>query len=122
MNYTNYKLLWIDDNSPDNSAYNLYRYLKNKNNKVKNKVKIIRNLQHLGIMANIHIYIKKYCGADDIVIICDADDSIIGIQTFQALNSIFKNPNYWYVHTRFLMKVDRRKKNSFVVGRSSKKL
>lgn len=62
MNYSNYKILWIDDNSIDNSAYNVYNYLKNKNLRIKNKLKIIHNFQHLGILANIHIYTHKYCG------------------------------------------------------------
>lgn len=62
MNYTNFKILWIDDNSTDNSAYNLYKYIKNKNMKIRNKIKIIRNLQRMGNMANTHIYTQKYCG------------------------------------------------------------
>lgn len=62
MNYSNYKILWIDDNSPDNSAYNVYKFLKKTDRDIKNKIKIFRNLQHLGIMANIHFYTKKYCG------------------------------------------------------------
>lgn len=62
MNYSNYKIIWIDDNSTDNSAYNVYKYLKNKNLRIKNRLKIIHNLQYMGIMANIHIYSQKYCG------------------------------------------------------------
>lgn len=56
------------------------------------------------------------------VIICDADDSIIGIQTFQAINSIFKRQDYWYVYSRFLMKLDKKHRYQFLLGSSSKKL
>lgn len=36
-------------------------------------------------------WIKKYCGNDDIVIVLDGDDSLIGNQVFQVLNNVYKN-------------------------------
>lgn len=63
----------------------------------------MRNLQHVGILANMHLYIKHYCNPSDIVIICDGDDSIIGIQTLNILNSVYKDPNTWFVYSSFLM-------------------
>lgn len=90
--------------------------------RIKNKIKIIYNLQHLGILANMHIYIQKYCGPDDVVIICDADDGIAGIQTFHILNSIYQDPRSCYVYSRFLMNDDNFQKNVYFIGPSSKKL
>jgi hypothetical protein len=59
--------------------------------KLKNKINIIHSLQHVGILANIHMYIKKYCGIDDIVMIVDGDDSLIGTQMFKVINKIYEN-------------------------------
>lgn len=67
-----------------------------------------------------HLYISYYCNPDDIVIICDGDDSIIGIQTLNVLNAIYKNPNTWFVYTRFLM--NSRDRDQFYLGPSSKPL
>ena len=72
--------------------------------KLKNKVKIIHNLQHIGILGNMHLYIKNYCGANDIVTIVDGDDSLIGTQVFQILNSVYKNKDYWFVYSGFLLR------------------
>lgn len=74
--------------------------------KLKNKIKIIHNLQHVGIMGNIHMHIKHYCGQNDIILIVDGDDSLIGTQTFKILNKIYQNPDYWLVHSKHLVRTD----------------
>lgn len=75
--------------------------------KIKNKIKIIRNLQHIGMMGNMHMYIKNYCGENDIVVICDTDDNLVGTQVFKILNSVYENPNYWYVYSRYVSPTNR---------------
>lgn len=54
-------------------------------------------------------WIKKYCGDDDIVIVLDGDDSLIGNQVLQVLNNVYKNQKYWYVYSNYA--------NSFPNGR-----
>lgn len=49
-------------------------------------------MQHIGILSNMHIHILKYCNPNDVIVITDADDSIIGFQTLHILNSKYKNP------------------------------
>lgn len=39
-----------------------------------------------------HIHIGKYCNPKDIVLIIDADDSIIGSQVLHILNIKYRNP------------------------------
>lgn len=71
---------------------------------LKSKIKIIRNLQHMGALANFFFWIKKYCNENDIVINVDTDDSLIGYQVFQIFNSIYKNENLWYVYSKNIVK------------------
>lgn len=48
QNYTNYKVVFVDDASPDNTAYKLHNYLKDKPWKLKNRIQIIRNSKRMG--------------------------------------------------------------------------
>ncbi len=35
--------------------------------KIKNKIKIVNNMQYLGTLANMYFWIKRYCSNDDII-------------------------------------------------------
>lgn len=118
MNYTNYHIVWVDDFSPDNSAYAVYNYVKNSKMDLRFKLKIIHNLQHVGVLGNMHLYIKNYCKSDDVVLICDGDDAFIGTQSFQVLSAIYRDPNTWFTYSRFLMTTDQ--VDQFSIGPSSK--
>lgn len=48
QNYTNYKVVFVDDASPDNTAYKLHSFLKDKPWKLKNRIQIIRNSKRMG--------------------------------------------------------------------------
>ena len=64
---------------------------------------MIHNLQKLGPLANMNFWIKKYCKSDDIVVIIDADDKIIGRQGFKIINSLYRSPNIWYAYSKFIL-------------------
>lgn len=63
---------------------------------------MIHNLQKLGVLANMNFWMKKYCEADDIVVVIDADDIIIGRQGLKIINSIYKSPNVWYAYSKYV--------------------
>lgn len=50
---------------------------------------IVRNLQRLGSLANFHIWVRKFCNDDDIVLVVDNEDRLIGQQTLKILNSAY---------------------------------
>lgn len=50
-----------------------------------------------------HFHIEKYCNPDDIVVITDADDCIVGTQTLHILNKKYLNPEIWVLYSKFLM-------------------
>lgn len=58
--------------------------------RLNNRISIVHNLQHLGVLANMYFWIRKFCSEESIVLIIDGDDSIIGHQVFQVINSIYK--------------------------------
>lgn len=71
--------------------------------KLKNKIKIIRNIQRIGYLGNIQLHTKLYCDNNDIVVVCNGEDNLIGTQTLQILNKIYDNQNYLYVYSRYLV-------------------
>ncbi len=92
----------VDDHSPDGSALHYIKYLEKTNYKLKNRLKIVHTLQNLGALANMYIWVQKYCDSESVVINIDADDSLIGRQAFKVINANYQNPNIWYIYTRFL--------------------
>jgi hypothetical protein len=102
MNYTNYKVVWVDDFSGDNSAYHIHKYLSTTTMKLKSKITIIRNNQHVGSLGSMHLHINRYCGKEDIIVACHGDGTLVGTQSFNILNKVYQNPEYWMTYSRSL--------------------
>lgn len=91
QNYTNFHVVYIDDNSPKGEVEGIYNYLETEKFNIRNKVKIIHTFDRLGALANKYFWIRKYCNTNDVVVVIDADDGLVGTQVFQVLNSLYKN-------------------------------
>jgi glycosyltransferase involved in cell wall biosynthesis len=102
QNYTNYHIVLVDDFSPDNTAYELYNYLQQTNSRLKNRIKIVRNKQRMGALGNMYYYMRTYCSNNNIIVSVDADDALIGAQTFNLLNKLYQNPETWFVYSNYM--------------------
>lgn len=46
------------------------------------------------------LWIPKFCADENVVVVVDGDDAILGAQTLKILNSIYqKNKNLMYVYS-----------------------
>jgi hypothetical protein len=45
---------------------------------------------------------KEYCSIDDILIIIDGDDQLLGKQVFKLFNQAFQKNNAWFVYSNFI--------------------
>lgn len=63
----------------------------------------MHNLQRLGVLGNMNFWIRKYCKNDDIVVVIDADDKIIGRQALKIVNSVYRASNVWYAYSKFIL-------------------
>lgn len=43
----------------------------------------------MGTVFNIHQAITKYCVPDDIVLLLDGDDELLGVNVFKVFNSVY---------------------------------
>lgn len=103
QNYTNFHIVYVDDMSPDGSLEAVLQYLADRGSFINNRIRIVHNLQRVGTMGNLYLWINKYCNEGDVVIHVDADDSVIGSQTLRVLNEAYKDPNIWYVYSQFII-------------------
>lgn len=55
------------------------------------------------MLANLYLSVKRFCKTHDIVVVIDSDDLIIGRQGLKIINSVYNDPNIWYVYTRFIL-------------------
>ena len=102
QNYTNFHIVWVDDNSPDQSAYHIARYLAKQNLRLNNRIKIIRNLQRVGSLGNLYFWSRKYCNDGEIVVAVDSDDSLIGVQAMKVFSAVHRKTDSWVLYTKFI--------------------
>lgn len=90
MNYTNYKVVAVDDNSTDNSmqayAYYIYKYFP----KLIGRTAFITNELSIGAFNNKDSAIKENCESDDIVVDFDLDDMLVGRQVLKIMNAVYQ--------------------------------
>ena len=103
QNYSNYKLIYIDDASTDGTVLSIKKYLTNPEfEKLVSRTKILENSQRLYALANRNAGIRNHCEEDDIIVDIDPDDVILGQQAFKFINSIYQDPNIWIFYTNYV--------------------
>ena len=102
QNYSNYHLVYVDDNSPREEVDGMLKFLRENRTRVNNRIKYLHTNQHIGSLANHRYFIRKYCNPEDIVLIVDADDYLIGAQTLKIINHAYLDPQIWFVYTRYI--------------------
>lgn len=92
QNYTNYHIVFIDDDSDDSTLEDSIQYIK-KVGFPKDRIKFIKNIKRRYATYNIINSAFNYCGEDDVQVRIDGDDIIIGKQVLRLFNAFYqKNP------------------------------
>jgi len=87
QNYSNYRVIYIDDISTDKTAELVQSYLAGHSES--KRVLFIKNQEKMLAMANIYYTVHNYCEDDEIVVMVDGDD-------FLAHPNVLKHLNYLY--------------------------
>ena len=104
QNYTSYKVVYVDDDSPDNTTLRAIAFVSQNYPILKDKVLFVHNKGNIGANANYDASIKEECPKGSIVVEIDSDDGLIGRQVFNAVNSIYQSPPFpWFVSSNFIM-------------------
>ena len=66
-------------------------------------MKFIHTTQLMGSLASRRFFIRKYCNSEDIVLIVDASDYLIGSQALKTVNHAYLDPLIWFVYSRYIL-------------------
>lgn len=98
QNYTNYRVIYIDDCSPDQTGALVADYLVQKQQE--DRVLLIRNNFRRGQLANVYDA-GHLCQDHEIIIIVDGDDWLIDRNVLTYLNNVYQDPNIWMTYGQF---------------------
>ena len=97
--YTNYRVIFIDDCSPDDSFEKASKILDG--NDKRSKFTLIKNTERVGALQNLYDTINS-CADDDIIITLDGDDWFANQNVLDKLASTYKDPNVWLTYGQFI--------------------
>ena len=98
QNYSNYEIVYIDDCSTDNTFEKVLSITQE--NQQEHRVKIIRNMQRKGALANLYHAIHA-CDNDAIIVCLDGDDWLSGPHVLATLNNYYTSENIWLTYGNY---------------------
>ena len=98
QNYTNYRLIYTDDDSVDGTAHLVPKYIQQKGQEA--RTTLIINEKRRGAMANIYNAVMS-CDDNEIVLIVDADDALAHPNVLARINKEYANPNVWITYGQY---------------------
>lgn len=98
--YSNFNVVYVDDNSRDGTADLVEAYVRNKG--YADKVTLIRNQKNIGSAANFYKAIHFYCKDDDIVTIVDGDDWFCNDYALSIINRTYDDSQVWLTYGSYL--------------------
>lgn len=98
QNYSNYRIIYIDDCSTDQTASLVLAYIAEHG--LYDKVIFISNSKRYGAMAN-HYKAVWMCQDDEIVVHLDGDDWFKHNDVLQTINQYYQDPNIWLTYGQF---------------------
>lgn len=96
--YTNFRIIYIDDCSPDNTGQLVKEYACEKGQQ--DKIMVIINEERMGATANIY-KAAHLCLPEEIIVSLDGDDWLAHPWVLNHLNSIYQDPNIWLTYGQF---------------------
>ncbi len=100
QNYTNYRIIYTDDCSPDSTFEKASQLSASCN-----KITLIKNKIRLGAMENLYNMIHS-CEDDEIIITVDGDDWLADNDVLSKLNQFYCNEDIWMTYGQYKNSTD----------------
>ena len=97
QNYSNFRIVFTDDFSPDKTAQKVEKFVQNQAKK--SLVEIHKNSERLGALHNLYTMIHN-CADDEIVVTLDGDDWFPHPNVLSMLNNIYQG-NVWLTYGQY---------------------
>lgn len=98
QNYHNYRIIYIDDNSPDSTGLLVTEYIKSVHKA--HKITVIINKERVGALANTY-RMAHMCQPHEIIVVVDGDDFLSDDNVLNRLNSAYQDPEIWLTYGQF---------------------
>lgn len=96
--YHNYRIIYVDDCSPDNTGQLVMEYARTQGKE--NKIIVIINEERTGATSNIY-KAAHLCLPEEIIVSLDGDDWLAHPFVLNHLNAIYQDPNVWLTYGQF---------------------
>ncbi|GMU19493.1 MAG: hypothetical protein AMXMBFR12_06850 [Candidatus Babeliales bacterium] len=96
--YTNFRIIFIDDCSPDNTGQMVVEYVKLLGKE--DKITVILNKERVGALANIYNAVHM-CQPHEIIVNLDGDDWLAHPLVLNHLNALYNDPDVWLTYGQF---------------------
>lgn len=100
QNYSNFRVIYTDDCSPDGTGDLVKEYLLN--NDSDNKIELIQNSIRRGALYNLYTMIHS-CNDDEIIVTLDGDDWFPDNNVLTRLNEVYSSSEIWLTYGQFQM-------------------
>lgn len=98
--YGNYRILFVDDASPDGTGTLVKDYIQAKGQE--KLVELRLNPVRVGALANLYSAIHS-CKKNEIVVSLDGDDWLAHENVLSYLNNVYADPNVWLTYGQFVI-------------------
>lgn len=95
QNYRNYRVIYCDDCSTDQTADMVSNRILAKNSTI--AITLVRNKKRVGSLANIYAMVHQ-CDDDEIVVVLDGDDWFAHDQVLAKINEVYCNSDVWVTY------------------------
>jgi len=100
QNYSNYKVVYIDDRSPDGTGQLVEDYIREYG--VEEKIILVRNTERQLKVANFYYGVHQFCSDKTIVIDLDGDDFLAHENVLSIINEVYSDPNVWLTYGSYV--------------------
>lgn len=98
QNYDNYRVMFIDDKSPDDTFEKVSQLVRDSSKS--DKFILHKNKERVGALQNLHKMIYD-CDDDEIVLTLDGDDWLANDNVLNYLNGIYSDENIWMTYGQY---------------------
>jgi glycosyltransferase involved in cell wall biosynthesis len=98
QDYSNWSLLYTDDNSSDNTYQKINSFVKQSG--LENRITLLKNKERKGHAYNQYHAIHQ-CDKNSIIVILDGDDWLAHENVFKTIDHYYQNPDIWLTYGQF---------------------